>query len=313
MKAKWVAIFGLVFQTFFGDCIPQKPDQMHWEAQKALFEENGYVWIKGFYSNEQVMLLRYWADAIDQASQALLSLSKNTGCSLQNLAQNIPGALIVVPEAKDPLKVCRAEDLLTCYPDLHRFVYGTLTTYLGSLLGEPYVLFKDKINFKWPGGGAFPPHQDFPAFEFFGPREHITAMVCIDAATMENGCLQIAKNWKETFGGDARVDQDLLGKGIVVLPYIIGGSQHGSIKPEICEKITWLPIIAEPGDVVFFNSYVPHYSEPNRSGQSRRAFFFTHNRLREGEYKSAYYYTKRADPDNPMFHFGTPTKARTKF
>jgi ectoine hydroxylase-related dioxygenase (phytanoyl-CoA dioxygenase family) len=312
MRAEFLAMACLASQLLFGDFHAQQSDRSYWESQKVQFEENGYVWIKGFYSPEQVMLLRYWADQIDQASQTLLTISKNTGSSLQSLAQDIPGALIVVPEAKDPFKVCRAEDLLACYPDLYRFVHGTLTTYLGSLLGEPYALFKDKINFKWPGGGAFPPHQDFPAFECFGPREHITAMVCIDAATIENGCLQIAAKWKETFIGDANVDQDLLGKGTVVLPYIVGGSMHGSIKPELCENITWLPIVAEPGDVVFFNSYVPHYSEPNKSGNSRRAFFFTHNRLREGEHRSAYYHAKRADPDNPMFHFGTPTRARTK-
>ena len=303
MRAILIAMCCVVLQIF---------PQSHWELQKALFEKDGYLWIRGFYSPEQVMLLRDWSEAVDQASLQLLSLSKQTGISLQGFAQSLPGALIVVPEAKDPLKVCRAEDLLTCYPDLSRFVYGTLATYLGSLLGEPYVLFKDKINFKWPGGGAFPPHQDFPAFEFFGPREHITAMVCVDAATIENGCLYIAKNWKESFVDDSRVDQDALARGFAILPYVVGGSMHGSILPELCEKITWVPIEAEPGDVVFFNSYVPHYSEPNRSSSSRRAMFFTHNRLREGEHKAAYYYTKRADPDNPMFHFGTPTKARTK-
>lgn len=284
----------------------------YWEEKKKELEENGYLWIQGFYSPEQVMLLRDWSDKIDIAAQTLLSIAKDTGCSLQTLQKNIPGALIVVPEAKDPQKVCRAEDLLNCYPDFYRFVTGTATTYLSNLADEPYVLFKDKINFKWPGGGAFSPHQDFPAFEFFGPREHITVMVCIDEATLENGCLHIAQNWKETFIDTEEVDQELLQKGTAVLPYVIGGPNHGTIKQELVNKITWLPIVAKPGDVVFFNSYVPHYSEPNQSNAPRRAMFFTHNRLREGEHKTAYYQTKRNDPDNPMFHFGTPTKARNK-
>lgn len=288
------------------------PDACYWEEKKEQFEKQGYVWIKGYYSPEQVMLLRAWSDQIAEGSHTLLSLSYSTGHSLKTLQQTIPGSLIVVPEAKDPQKVCRAEDLLTCYPDLYRFVYGTLTSYLGCLFGEPYALFKDKINFKWSGGGAFSPHQDFPAFEFFGPREHITAMVCIDEATLENGCLQIAQNWKETFIDDENVDPLALQKGTAILPYEVGGPSHGTIKKELCDKITWLPILAKPGDVVFFNSYVPHYSETNRSDAPRRAMFFTHNRLSEGEYKTAYYQTKRSDPDNPMFHFGTPTKARNK-
>ena len=294
--------FGMLCVASFG--FGDLQDRAYWEKQKESFDQNGYVWIKHFYSPEQVSLLRNWSELIDKAAQSLLSISNLTGCSLQSLSQNIPGALIVVPEAQDPLKVCRAEDLLTCYPDLYRFVSGTLTSYLGRLLNEPYVLFKDKINFKWPGGGAFPPHQDFPAFEFFGPKEHITAMVCVDAATLENGCLHVAHNWKETF-------KEETSSGNLVLPYIEGGKGHGSIKPDLCAKITWLPIEAEPGDVVFFDSFVPHYSEPNRSGSSRRAMFFTHNRMKEGDHRVAYYHTKRADPDNPMFHFATPTKRST--
>ncbi|HSX14148.1 MAG TPA: phytanoyl-CoA dioxygenase family protein [Chlamydiales bacterium] len=285
-------------------------DFSYWNEKKTQFEDQGYVWIKGYYSPEQVMLLRAWSDLIADQANALLAISETTGQPLKTLQQNIPGSLIVVPEAKDPHTVCRAEDLLTCYPDLYRFVYGTLTSYLSCLFGEPYTLFKDKINFKWPGGGAFPPHQDFPAFEFFGPREHITAMVCIDEATIENGCLQMAQNWKGI--DDERINQIELQEGKAILPYIVGGPSHGTIKKEICDKIHWLPILAQPGDVVFFNSYVPHYSETNQSNAPRRAMFFTHNRLSEGDHKLAYYHTKRNDPDNRMFHFGTPTKARNK-
>ncbi len=312
MRWCFLAIFFCSLQSGLSGNPSSKTDQEKWEDQKEFFQKNGYIWIKHFYSPEQVLLLKNWANAIHEDSQTLLEISKNTGCSLQSLAQKIPGALIVVPESKDPSKICRAEDLLTCYPDLHQFVFGTLTTYLRSLLNEPYALFKDKINFKWPGGGAFPPHQDFPAFEVFGPREHITAMVCVDAATLENGCLFVAQNWQETFAKEPEMDPVLLEKGVAILPYVIGGKNHGSIKPEYVDKITWLPIEADAGDVVFFNSYIPHYSEVNRSQSSRRAMFFTHNRLKEGEYREAYYHTKRADPDNPVFHFATPTNARTK-
>jgi ectoine hydroxylase-related dioxygenase (phytanoyl-CoA dioxygenase family) len=310
MKKQLLGCLLLLIQIGFGNSV--MPVKSSLETQKELFEQNGFVWIQGFYSQEQVLLLRYWADAIDETAQRLLSLSQDSGFSLQMLAKSLSSTPIVVAEVKDPLKVCRAEDLILCEPAFYEFVCSPLTLYLESLLGEPYTLFKDKINFKWPGGGAFPPHQDFPAFEFFGPREHITAMVCIDEATLENGCLQIAQNWKESFQDDPRIDQEKLSDGNVVLPYIEGGSQHGSILPELCQKISWLPIQAKPGDVVFFNSFVPHYSETNSSSCSRRALFLTYNRLKEGRHRESYYHMKRNDPDNPMFHFGTPTHARGK-
>lgn len=285
---------------------------VHANHLKTDLEQKGYVWVKGFFSPEQVALLRAWADTMQESAQVLLSLSQTSPFSLQMLAQQLPGTLIVVPEAKDPLKVCRVEDMLSCYPSFHTFINGTITAYLSRLLEEPYVLFKDKTNFKWPGGGAFPPHQDFPAYECFGPRMHITAMVCIDPASLENGCLQVAQNWPDGFRDCPDLDPALVDQGTAILPYVMGGPKHGSIDPEYVEKIQWVPIEASAGDVIFFTSYLPHYSESNQSQNPRRAMFFTFNRLCDGDHRSAYYYVKRKDPDNPVFHFATPTKARTK-
>ena len=79
--------------------------------------------------------------------------------------------------------------------DLSDFVSGAISPYLELLTGEKWVLFKDKLNFKWPGGGGFTCHQDYPAYDLLGPAEHITAMIVIDDATDENGCLQVAENW----------------------------------------------------------------------------------------------------------------------
>ncbi|RLA26442.1 MAG: phytanoyl-CoA dioxygenase family protein, partial [Gammaproteobacteria bacterium] len=66
-----------------------------------------------------------------------------------------------------------------------------------QLFGEPAVLFKDKINFKMPGGGGFEPHQDVQAGWSRYADMHITALVTIDRATIENGCLEIATNFRD--------------------------------------------------------------------------------------------------------------------
>ncbi len=293
-------------------CFAQRTTDERVDARKAFFKRHGYLWLKNFYSPEQVKLLQEFANRIDQDSQKLIELSECSGLSLQRLAKEIPGSLIVVPESKNPKKACRAEDFLSVYPDLHRLVTGTITSFIGSIFNEPFTVFKDKINFKWPGGGAFSPHQDFPAYEFLGPKEHITAMICIDEASFQNGCLYIAEDWLASFEEDDSLDMGALQEGRAILPYNIGGKDHGSIQSRYVEKITWLPVLAKPGDVVLFNSYVPHYSESNESNTSRRAMFITHNRFIDGDFRGAYFYTKRNDPDHPMFHFATPTKARTK-
>lgn len=290
--------------------VPLFSEDEQWLKQRQFLEENGYLWIKDFFSPEQAELLQHWAGDINTASREVLETIQTIGKS--SFAQEVSSALIVVPESADPFQVCRAEDMLSCYPELHHFVEETITFHIGRLMREPYVPFKDKINFKWPGGGAFSPHQDFPAYDPFGPREHVTAMVCIDRATLENGCLQVAKNWRATFEGTEGIDPELLAEGRVILPYIEGGKEHGSIEPQYAEKISWQALETSPRDLVIFNSFLPHYSEPNHSAASRRAMFFTYNKLQEGDHRQSYYYAKRHDPDNPVFHIGTPTKARGK-
>src|SRR5690348_11809108 len=63
---------------------------------------------------------------------------------------------------------------------------------VGQLLAEPAVLFKDKINFKLPGGDGYKPHQDQQAgWSTYAPL-FITALVTVDEQTVENGCLEMA-------------------------------------------------------------------------------------------------------------------------
>ena len=55
----------------------------------------------------------------------------------------------------------------------------------------------------------------------------------------------------------------------------------------------FVPCPARPGDVVFFDSFVPHRSAPNLSRHDRRALYVTWNRLREGDHRARYFADKR--------------------
>ena len=62
---------------------------------------------------------------------------------------------------------------------------------VSELFGEPAVLFKDKINFKLPGGDGFKAHQDVQAGWDAYAGLHITAMVAIDETNAANGSLEM--------------------------------------------------------------------------------------------------------------------------
>ena len=57
------------------------------------------------------------------------------------------------------------------------------------LLGEDSILFKDKINFKYPGGEGFKPHQDVSAGWGKYCNKHINIAIPLCSTNEENGCI----------------------------------------------------------------------------------------------------------------------------
>jgi ectoine hydroxylase-related dioxygenase (phytanoyl-CoA dioxygenase family) len=147
---------------------------------------------------------------------------------------------------------------------------AALAAPVAALLGEPAVLFKEKINFKMPGGGGFKPHQDSQAGWEAYASTFITAVVSIDRSTVANGCLQIAAGHQRRGlfrAWEPLSDADMAGMMFVDCP-------------------------TEPGDIALLDSYTPHASEPNRSAEIRRLYFATYNRLSEGDHSEHYYADK---------------------
>jgi hypothetical protein len=176
--------------------------------------------------------------------------------------------------AKGARQLCRVENFVPFHTGLAELLGGAaVRDTLTALMGEPPHLFKEKINFKLPGGAGFAAHQDAPAFTSFGQRYHITLLVAIDAADPVNGCVE--------FSDPVDVYE--------LLPQTAGGT----IAPEVEARLPWRPLPVEPGDLVFFDSYIPHRSGPNTSDRARRALYVTYNRASEGNRRDEYVEQKR--------------------
>jgi 2-aminoethylphosphonate dioxygenase len=154
------------------------------------------------------------------------------------------------------------------FAELARALQGPV----GQLLGEEAVLFKEKINFKMPGGDGFRPHQDSQAGWERYASFFITVALCIDEATLENGCLQLV-------AGHHR-----------------GGrfTEWEPLSEEEMAGMDFVPYPTRPGDLIYMDSYAPHASEPNLTDRIRRMYFATYNRLSEGDHLAAYYADKHA-------------------
>ena len=61
--------------------------------------------------------------------------------------------------------LARSEDFDSHHPKLSSFIrWGAPNDLVEVVMGEPAILFKEKINYKQPGGAGFAPHQDASAY-----------------------------------------------------------------------------------------------------------------------------------------------------
>lgn len=229
------------------------------EAALEAYARQGWCMAPGFYSSAETAELVRWTDEVSTLPEA-------------------PGRQMVYYEESllDPNAkvVQRIEDFCPYHPGFDAEIRaGRIARAMEQLLGEAAALFKEKINFKMPGGAGFEPHQDQQAgWSAFAPM-FVTALVCIDPATLANGCLEMAA--APRFAG-------------------LIGQEWAPLSPEEMAGFALEPLPAEPGDVVFFDSYVPHASKPNLTDAARRALYVTYNRASDGDHRARYFADKRA-------------------
>jgi len=224
-------------------------------AARASWSANRYVVLRGALDPEECAALGVWTDELERWPET-------------------PGKWMKYLEPGEARLLCRVENYLPYHAGLDGTLRsGRIAALLASLLGEPAVVFKDKINMKAAGGAGFAPHQDAPAYRDFGVDYHVTVMVPIDDFTRENGCLEMARE----------ASQD------AVLP------QHadGTLRDDQVGRFAWVPLLAAAGDLIVFDSYVPHRSAGNQSAGARRSYYVTYNRLSDGDGRAAYYARKR--------------------
>ena len=229
------------------------------QGQIAQFARQGWAAAHGFFSAREAADLARWTDELTSRPER-------------------PGAEMLYrePSLKDPAAkvVQRIENFCPHHPAFDALVHGRLLHAVEALLGGPAVLFKDKINFKEPGGAGFEPHQDQQAgWSAFAPM-FVTAMVAIDDANLANGCLEMA-------------DAPRLG-GLI-------GEEWIPLTPSQMAAFALIPAPTAPGDVLFFDSYAPHGSAPNLTETGRRILYVTYNLASDGDHRARYYADKRAN------------------
>lgn len=235
------------------------------EQDERRYQRDGFLLVRGLLPDEEVRRIGSWIAEV----AALAGHAPELHCYGE---EGVPGALRQI------------ENFCPVHPKLHALaVSDPLLGAASQLLGEEALLFKDKINFKPPGGAGYEAHRD-GRFWWKDPEgrpmrgwdvyadDFLSALIAVDPSDAANGCLELVA------GKHRRQD----------LP-----PEYGPLEEAEAAAMEFQPCPAAPGDVIYFNALVPHRSGSNRSDRPRRALYLTYHPRRAGDQRARYFRDKQ--------------------
>lgn len=245
------------------DIIATKSSLKHLACYRNIFCESGYSildpWLndygKRFNASKKVLP---WS--------ATHSVLKNVVS--KNLIRKIIGMVEILKQ--DPSMDCKEgpwlykEKQIDRISRIERFANSEWNKIFEEILilavgreeSSHYYLFKDKVNFMYPGGEGFKPHQDIAAGWGMYTKYHLTIALPLVSTNDENGCLWMAPLEKP---GKMLTDEIFT-----------------DLTEEHVPQDKFNPVCTELGDLITFDSHIPHRSFSNKSAETRPILYLTY-------------------------------------
>lgn len=234
-------------------------------------QERNQMLVDGYVVREHVFDLRE-CDAINAECEALaekLSVEKqreklHVGGYVIEFERELGIVAKWEPDAPELLQ--GLEPLAKISAKLKTLAYDPrLTGPCKAIVGEDDIdLFTEKLNFKRARkGGAIWLHQDYPYWADVAPIADrvATAMIFLDDATVEKGCLEVAPGSHREGMWTRKQANDF-------------GSRE--MDPNTFDENSLVPLEVKAGAVAFFGAFLVHRSLPNRSDEDRRALLYSY-------------------------------------
>ncbi len=226
------------------------------DKQMQQFETDGFTILPGYFDQKTL--------------QELAQAAEDVVTRFSPIQPGTPR--IQVDQTRDGIRVRMVEPVVDLSETLGRLAADErITGIFQKLFGEAPVLFEDKLNYKYPRGGSrFPMHQDFSYWKDFTPRL-TSAMIYIDEATVENGCLEVVPGWHKK----GLLPRSEMNVGMVTDHHV----PSDVLNPSLAVKVP-----GPPGTLILFTCMTPHRSAPNVSDQPRRVLILTYNPASDGDF-----------------------------
>jgi len=226
-------------------------------GQVDQYHENGYIIFKGLLNKEEVSQLRKIAKADHELDKHSFKRDDGTGARVRLSLWNHPGDRIYGMIARSHKVVDSVE----------------------QLLGDEAYHYHSKMIMKDAKvGGAWAWHQDYGYWYENGvlSPDLCSVFIAVDAATRENGCLQVLKGSHK------------LGR----VNHVLTGEQAGADVErveQIERRLELVYVELEEGDAVFFHANLLHRSARNESDYPRWAMICCYNAKSNDPYKESHH------------------------
>jgi len=224
-------------------------------AEVEQYQRDGYLIVPGLFAADEMSILLDYARRDPALQSSAYDRLDATGARTRLALWNQAGEDLYGLFSRSPRLVDRAEQLLADE------VYHWHTK---MMLKEPRV------------GGAWEWHQDYGYWYSNGCLypDLLSAMIAVDVATRENGCLQVLR-------GSHRLGR---------IDHVKIGDQTGADPERVAEAVARHELVyveAQPGATLFFHSNLLHRSDQNRSAAPRWSLIACYNARHNDPYRES--------------------------
>lgn len=225
------------------------------EKEVALFNRDGYVICKEFFSKAEVDKLYRIAIGDSVIREHAVDLNDQTGKKTKLTLWFNPG-----------------EDIYSLMIRSNRMV-ASVAKLLDS--DSPVCHFHTKLMQKEPKvGGAWEWHQDYGYWyknQFLFPDQLVSVMIALTEANKANGCLQVIKGSHKLGRVNHGFAGEQVGADMMMVNHALETMEHVYVE-------------LQPGDALFFHSNILHRSEANTSDHPRWSIISCYNSLSNPAY-----------------------------
>jgi hypothetical protein len=232
------------------------------QSQINQFKNEGYLLVKGMFSAAEADFYRAHFEEMRRRDNPAAGHGNN-GLSLDNNTD----PLQIYPRIMQPHR--RDEASLNWLTDTR--IREAMT---GMLDQEPYAV-QTMFYFKPPGARGQALHQD-QYYLRVQPGTCIAAWMAVDACDDSNGCLRVvpgSHDWPLLCLTEADTEVSFT-----------------DVTVSLPEGVEAMPIVMEPGDVLFFNGQIVHGSLPNSTSDRFRRSLIGHYIVGEAEQVYQWYH-----------------------